>query len=150
MYGKPVPRRRGFLFWSLAPFLVLFLLAMPLLVELPTRAAVIGIVSVEIWAGLLLLVLFDPIRFWWAGRGVGATLFLGYVAYFLTMLLMEDANAASRFGLSIVNGIPGLVVFGLPGLCYALFGRFSFYEPEDVPSDDTEFSDENDDVDLDN
>jgi len=144
MFDTPSHHRRSFMFWSLLPFLLLFLVLMPLLVEMRTNSAFIAIVSLELLVGLLLLALFDPARFWWAGRGVGAIIFLGYAVYLIALLLTVNDLIAEprRSAPTALNATLGLIVFGVPGLCYAFFGRFSFRKPEEFQGDDEEFTEE--------
>lgn len=119
---------RSFFFWSLAPFLLMFIVAMPLLVPKRDVAAVITLLSIEILALLVLLGLFNPFRFWWAWRGVGAIIFLGYCVYLIAMLIESGGRITitpRKSEASAFNAICGLVVFGLPGLWYAVLGRLT-------------------------
>jgi hypothetical protein len=126
MHDENTPRR-GFFFWALMPFLVVFILAMPLLIQKRDAAAWVTLSAVEGLAVLMLLGLFDSRRFWWAWRGVGAGVFLGYATYLIVMLMQgneairlpERKSEASAF-----NALCGLVVFGGPGLWFAVTGRF--------------------------
>ncbi len=133
---------RGFFFWSLAPFLVIFLVVMPLAI-LPRRdaGAIILLVSVEGLALLVLLGLFNPYRFWWAWRGVGAIIFVGYCAYLIAMLIKSGGKIALRVRpgeASAFNSILGLVIFGFPGLFYALIGRLPFWMGRAAGARDTD------------
>jgi hypothetical protein len=114
---------RGFYFWSLAPFLVLYLVVMPFLVQPPTVGGVVVLWTIVLLVVLMLLGLFSPLRFWWAWRGVGFIVFLGYVAYLVAMLF-EGKFAAARRGEPVVQkAVVGLFIFGVPGLWFALTGR---------------------------
>jgi hypothetical protein len=143
---------RGFVFWATAPFLLAFVTLMPLLIEIRDVKAFIALVAVETLAILALVTLFDSVRFRWAGRGVGAIIFVGYLAYLIAMLVEGGGQivpAARKSEVTAFNAACGLFAFGLPGLCYALFGRFTF-RPE-VPEDDAaEVLDDVDELDEDN
>jgi hypothetical protein len=127
----PIPYRqpvRGFFFWSLSPFLAAFIILMPLLVQKRDTGALITLVVVELVAVLALLGLFSSCQFWWAWRGVGAIIFLGYCAYLVAMLVESGGKIAitpRKSEASAFNAICGLIVFGVPGLCYAVFGRLT-------------------------
>lgn len=119
---------RGFMFWALAPFLLIFVVAMPFLVPERTLSAIIALIGVELFVILLLLGLFNPDRFWWAFRGIGALVFAGYCAYLVSMLVEAGFRIAfipRRGEASLFNAILGFVIIGLPSLWYALFGRFT-------------------------
>lgn len=130
-HDQPV---RGFFFWSLSPFLIAFIVLMPLLIQKRDTGALITLATVELLAILVLLGLFNPFRFRWAWRGVGGITFLGYSAYLIAMLIETGGDVVitpRRSETSAFNAICGLIAFGLPGLCYAVFGRLTFRrEPE--------------------
>jgi hypothetical protein len=133
---------RGFVFWTLAPFLVAIVVLMPLLAQRHDAGGIVAIAAIELLAILVLIGLFDPIRFSWAWRAAGAIVFLGYSACVATMLIESDGVIAitpRKSEASAFNAICGLIVFGIPGLCYALFGRITIRRCE--PSDDANSSD---------
>jgi hypothetical protein len=122
------PPVRGFCFWSLAPFLVAFIVLMPTLVPRRDTTAVISLVVIESLAVLVLLGLFNSDRFWWTWRCVGGLVFLVYLAYLSHMLIEGDeliGVSDRKSEASAFNALCGLVVFGLPGLWFALCGRLS-------------------------
>ncbi len=123
---------RSPLFWLLAPWLIVFMIVL-LWIEKDNALALI--VGLELLAALVLLGLFDSQRFGWAWRGVGGLLFLGFLAYFVSMLI-EGGGAVRlprRKGeANVINALLGLIVFGLPGLCYAMFGRLTWRSQESV------------------
>jgi predicted ABC-type exoprotein transport system permease subunit len=136
---------RGLFFWALSPFLVVFIVLMPLLIQKRDGSAMITLAAIELLAILMLLGLFHPLRFWWAWRGVGAIVFLGYAAYLIAMLIESGGKIAftpRRSEASAFYAICGLIVFGVPGLWYAVLGRFSFRAEQatdevDVEEDET-------------
>lgn len=119
------PMGPGFMFWALAPLLLIFIVSMPLLIPKMTAGAVIVMIILDALALSLILVLYDHKRFWWCGRAVGAIVFLCYAAY-LTLELLESHGVVTigdrRSAPLVLNAFVGLVVFGLPGLLYAVFG----------------------------
>lgn len=142
--------RRGFFFWSLAPFLVLFLFVMPFCLVTNGEVTfwrVVGVGGVEAVALALLLVLFNPIRFWWAGRLVGAGVFLAYLLYMIAMIVEQKfVGQGRRAETTLFNAALGMIVFGLPGLCFAIFGRVTWRtEPDDIEYDDEDFGDDDPD-----
>lgn len=132
--------KRGFFFWSLAPFLVLFMVLMPFLGN-RNPAAIATCVGMELLAGLLLLGLFNGARFWWAWRGVAAEVFLLCVAYLLITLLgggLPGIGGGSSMP-SVLPPLACLAAFGLPALVFAVTGRLPGLEEEDPDWDDDNF-----------
>jgi hypothetical protein len=131
---------RGIFFWLLSPLLVVFIVVMLFLVDRREVSSLITLVAIELLAVLMLLGLFDPVRFWWAWRGVGAIVFLGYVAYLIEMIVEGKIFAARRAESAAVNALLGLVFFGVPGIWFALTGRLtprwqSYFEHDDERKD---------------
>lgn len=85
-HARDLPRR-GFFFWALAPFLLIFAVAMPLLVPIRDAGVAVTLIAVELPAILVFLGLYSPRRFCWTWRGVGAPIFLGYCAYLFAALI---------------------------------------------------------------
>jgi hypothetical protein len=138
--GKPP--RRGFFFWSLAPILVLFMILMAILPEKRDPAAIIVLFTVEAAALALLLGLWNSERFWWAWRALGAIVFLTYVSYCVAMAIEGRFGPGRRAERTLFNAVLGLLFFGLPGLCYAVFGRLTWRR--DTLGIDEEMFDEDD------
>ena len=114
-----------FIFWGASPFLLLFAIILPLMPG-PWSATSIALVSgLDATALLLILALYDPKRFWWAGRSATGIVFVAFVAY-----LADEISSGKpwRFGPrsedSPVNALLGLLFIGLPCLRYTLLGRF--------------------------
>ncbi len=77
---------------------------------------------------LLLLQLYDGIRFHWAGRVLAGLVCFSYAAYLVHELATEGFPARflpRRGEASAINGLVGLLVIGVPAGLYALFGRWS-------------------------
>lgn len=119
--------QRGFFFWSLAPFLVVFLILMPPLMPQRGTGPLIVLCGVEGAALAMLLGLWNPDRFWWAWRALGGIVFAAYLAYAVVMIVEgRFIGGGRRTDTTLVNALIGMVAFGLPGLCYALFGRLTW------------------------
>jgi len=70
-----------------------------------------------------------PARFRWAGRVLGALVFLGFAWYLADELLKgpQDVQpSASNSSTSVWGALKGMIVFGLPSLWFAVRGRFGF------------------------
>ena len=129
---------RGFFFWSLSPPLLIFIIAMPFLIQKHDTPALLTLIALELEATLLLIGLFNPIRFWLAFRGVGLGIFLAYLTYLIVSLQESGGTIRipkNRAESSPFNAICGLIVFGLPGLWYAILGRLTWRREDQVPFD---------------
>jgi hypothetical protein len=125
MSSSQTKSSRGIFFWALSPFLLVFIVVMALLIDKRGASSLVTLVAIELLAVLMLLGLFDPVRFWWAWRGVGAIVFLGFVAYLIAMIIEGKFFAARRAESAAITAFVGLVVFGIPGLWFALTGRLT-------------------------
>jgi hypothetical protein len=109
----------------LAPIVLLFIALTPFRQGDWSAESVFLVVGVDALGVLLLLALYKPERFHWAGRAATGLVFLAFVAY----LIDEIASGGSwHFGPrsepSSLNALLGLLVFGVPCLRYTLVGRF--------------------------
>ena len=129
----------GFIFWALSPFLLIFMIAMPFLIPEWTFNAIMVMSVLEIICLCVTLGLINSKRFSWTWRIVGALIFVAYLAYSISMLLEGNIMSFRRSSASLFNAICGLVVFGMPGLLYAILGRFSFAKQEDEEPDNDYF-----------
>lgn len=127
-FGKTLFSGSRFIFWSLAPFLILFAIVMPFSVAGWTATKIILVGSSDIAALLLVLGLWNPNRFGWALRGVAAVVF----GICLTAVIEELFFSGKRFTVGeIVSGdaqpgaLKGFVFLGTSCLVYTLFGEFS-------------------------
>ena len=130
---RPEYYERGFFFWALCPFLLLFIVVMPWVGPKQDVTGMIVLISVETLAVLVLLGLFNSVRFWWAWRGVAAIIFATYMAYLIATLIESGGVIAfepRKSKPSAFNAICGMIVFGIPGLMYALFGRLTLRKEE--------------------
>jgi hypothetical protein len=128
VFGRTIFGGSRFLFWALAPFLVLFAVVMGLLVsDWTSRRGVLAAALIGA-ALLLLLQLYDGIRFHWAGRVLAGSVFLAYATYFVRELATTRSSrllVVERAEPSPIIALVGLLVIGLPAGLYALFGRWS-------------------------
>jgi len=116
--------RRGLFFWALTPFLLVFVVLMPFLIQRHDALAIATLIGIESVAMLMLLGLYNPIKFAWAWRGVGALVFVGFASYVVAMLIQQKWQfPANRAQQNLLNAIGGMLVFGVPGLWWALFGK---------------------------
>ena len=147
MRVQDLPRTTRFMFWCTAPFLVATIVLLPLLARPQEAIGWIVLAAVDVLAILVLFGLYNPALYWWCWRGVGAIVFLGYLAYLISMVITgQFFGDGRRSSATALNAMIGLIVFGYPGFMYAVFGRFTWrsepeYDPEfDACSDidDTE------------
>ena len=120
-----------FVFWCLAPVLLLCAIAVPVMVTdwTVSKAAVAG--GFSLICLLAIPALYNAGRFWWAARAVTAIIFLACVAYAVDQLLLSGKPLAAtrRSEASPLNSILAFLAFGLPSFWYTLFGRFTLREP---------------------
>ena len=128
-FGKALFSGSRFIFWSLAPFLILFAIATTLTTVDWNITSAILVIVMDMVALLLTVGLYNTTRFWWALRGVTTIVFLAYVAYLLDDLI-HLSNTITLAG--IVNGdrpwrsIGAFLSIGIPCLVYSIVGRFSW------------------------
>lgn len=137
----------GFLFWALAPFLILLAVGLPFFISDWTPPRAVMLVGLECLCFLAFLGLLSPDRFWWAWRGVGALVFVGTTVYVIAVFVESGGKftvGGSRGDISVFNAILAFIFFGLPGLFYALLGRPTLFPEEDISLDEDEddFDDE--------
>ena len=132
------------MFWALAPFLLTSLALLPFMIDGWTPSRVIVVAGLELLVLFTLLGFFDPLRFHWAWRAVGALIFIAYVAYLVAELFESGGRITigrSRGATSVLSAALGFLVFGLPGLWFALFGRLTlrpFREDADGDCEESE------------
>jgi hypothetical protein len=129
-----------FIFWVLAPILVLCGVGLPLMLTdwTPTKAA-----TAVVWSSACFLAipaLYDAKRFWWAARLLTFIIFASYAGYLVHEWLFTDKPLVPtrRSESSPWNSALGFVVIGLPSLWYTLFGRFTLRGPQDETDDNEE------------
>jgi hypothetical protein len=143
-FGQTLFAGSRFIRWTLTPFVLLFAVVMPLLVEKWTLKLATMIGGMEFFCIALLAGFWLPVRIGrWAFRSLGAAVFLVYAGYLIDQVFFTDTPfrlLESRSESSPRNALLGFVIIGLPSLWYALFGRFTVREapPEErmIESDD--------------
>jgi hypothetical protein len=135
-FGRTLFGGSGFIRWSLTPFVLIFAIFMPLLIEqwTPTRVALM--IGIEFMCLALLAGFWLPARFGhWAFRGLAAMVFLVYATYLVHELFIAKKPftlVERRSEASPRNAVLGLIFIGLPSLWFALRGRFTL-RPEASP-----------------
>lgn len=112
--------------WTILSCTVLTGLVVLLLHDPWSWAVVVRTASIELFLLLISLAFGWPARFHWAGRVLGGILFLVYAAYLLDELIRHPESlrpGTSTSATTAWNALRGLIVFGLPGLWYAIRGR---------------------------
>lgn len=136
MASEPVLFRGSrFLFWTLGPCLLLFILCLAVFREDWTSKGGVITALLIAMASLLFLKLYDTRRFHWAGRVVAGMVFLAYAGYFIEEVLTDPhpfSGPPRPSEPSAIKALFGLFIFGLPGLCYALFSRTTWGKEEPV------------------
>lgn len=67
----------------------------------------------------------------WVGRLLGASVFAVSVGYFVGQLMHGPVISGGRSQPSLLNAAVFLFVAGIPGLIFAIFGRFAKRRPEE-------------------
>jgi hypothetical protein len=125
-----------FLFWTLAPVLLLFIVLTALFhpqwsVE---SATIIG--GLDGLAILMISALYNPKRFHWAGRATTGLVFLAFLAYLIDEIASGDSwHFGPRSEPSPLNALMGLLLIGMPCLRYTLLGRFG--KKKEIHTEDT-------------
>lgn len=135
--------------WSLTPFVILFAILMPGLLDKWTPMGIVVMAGMEFMCIALLAGFWLPSRFGrWAFRGLAGAVFLAYLAYLIDEFFFSETPFSmfeSRANASPRNALLGFIVIGLPSLWYAILGRFSLSptqpeskidDPDVEPDDD--------------
>jgi len=71
------------------------------------------------------LTLYNPKRFWWAARGVTATVFLAYSAALIEEVFLGQKHfTLKELATGPFNALHGFLIIGLPCLYFTLRGSF--------------------------
>ena len=111
-----------FIFWTLAPILVLFALSFPFLVVEWSHLVVALVAVIDAIALLLAVGLYNPQRNEWALRMITGLVFTAYVAY----LVVEVRSGrpllltGSKREESLRNALLGLLLIGWPCIKFTL------------------------------
>jgi hypothetical protein len=126
-FGKTLFSGSRFIFWSLAPVLLLFAVGLPFWIRARTLKSLALMLVLEAATLLLLLVLYDPQRFNWAARLTTALVFCLCLAFFISELWLSHQPRLKTGGgtdYSLETPLTALTSLGLPCLWYAVFGRW--------------------------
>jgi hypothetical protein len=131
-FGRTLFNGSKFIFWTLSPFILIFLIAMtfiiPIVVPEFNWKYIIGIVIAWIAGVSLILGLFNPEKYSFCLRIVTGLVFVFYCIYALYELMEHYGileGAESHNEPSPKSALLGLMVIGIPSLVFTIFGRFS-------------------------
>jgi len=114
-----------FLFWLLAPVLLLFIILTAIFHPRWSAESKSIVFGLDLLAVLLILALYNPKRFHWAGRAATGLVFLAFLAYLIDEIAIGDSwHFGPRSEPTPLNALLGLVFIGFPCLRYTLIGRF--------------------------
>ena len=112
-----------FVFWALAPILLLFALILTVLVDKWTTPTIVGMGGLDLCVVMLVATIYDPRRFHILGRILSVFVFAACV-----LLLGHEITSGKPWRLKGDDGpsfaLMVTVFVGLPCLWYALAGRF--------------------------
>jgi uncharacterized membrane protein len=121
-----------FIFWAVAPLLIVCAVALSLTASLSTPLHLAAIVLVDTFILLLVIGLYNPRRNQWALRCVTALVFLAYVAYWIDELREGKLLPSADRGVeSILAATLGLVVIGWPCFKFTWRGFAVFNDSQD-------------------
>lgn len=114
-----------FLFWLLTPVLLLFIVLTALFHPQWSMESLTIIGGLDALAVFMILALYNPKRFHWAGRAATSLVFLAFLVYFIDEIASGHSwHFGPRSESSPLNALMGLLLIGVPCLRYALVGRF--------------------------
>src|SRR5215813_1061435 len=124
MSWRPLFGGSRFIFWALAPVLILFAIVMPLIVQKWTPVSITAVALLDSCALLLAFGLYNPSKNEWALRCVTGIVFVAYLAY-----LVEEIREGKPLRLwgtqgeeSLRNALLGLILIGWPCIKFTLSG----------------------------
>jgi hypothetical protein len=122
-FGETLFSGSRFMRWALSPFILIFAVFMPLLLEDWNATRIVLMAGMEL-ACIALLAGFWLPQHWGirAFRVLGALVFLAYAAYVIDGVILT--KTAPKY-----ESLIGFLVIGLPSLWFALKGRFSLSAP---------------------
>jgi hypothetical protein len=122
-FGETLFSGSRFIRWALSPFILIFAVSMPLLVENWNAKTTVMIAGLELVCIALLAGFWLPARWGlWAFRLLAAMVFLAYAAYVIDMMFLTKTSPPYQ-------ALIGFLVIGVPSLWFALKGRFSLHAP---------------------
>jgi len=144
IFGQTLFGGSRFIRWALSPFILLFGLLIPLLIEQWTPTQIAVMVVLEAMCITLLAGFWLPARLGhWAFRIVTGLVFLFYAGYLVDELTKFKVTGSDGEA-SPLDALFGFLIIGLPCLWYALLGRFTL-QPRETPPEVSESEDDEDD-----
>jgi len=148
-FGQTLFGNSKFITWTLSPFVLIFAIFMPLLIDGWTPLRVVLAVGMELMCAALLAGFWLPARIGhWAFRGLAGLIFLAYAAYVVYELFFNTPSIISgrRSEPSPFNALLGFLLIGLPSLWYSALGRFTLRQPpeSEINEDYIETDNDND------
>ena len=118
-FGEVLFSGSRLVFWTVSPLLILFVVGLAHWAWPWSNALDVALVAIAV---LLIFVLYDVKRFWWAARGVTTIVFLFCVVDFAAEI---HSKKPWQFGEdSPLEALLGLLIVGLPCLRYTFAGSF--------------------------
>lgn len=125
-----------FLFWLLASVLLLFIVLTAVFHPQWTLGSATIIGGLDVLAILMILALYNPKRFHWAGRTATSLVFLAFLVYLIDEIASGHSwHFGPRSEPSPLNALTGLLIIGVPCLRYTLLGRFG--KKQEIHNEDT-------------
>jgi hypothetical protein len=128
-FGQTLFGGGGFIRWALSPFVLLFAVVMPLVIEEWTFGAAVMIGGMELMCLCLLAGFWLPPRIGFcAFRVLAGMVALAYAAYLVDEFFLSNKSftvTGRRSAASPFNALLGFLVIGVPSLWFALKGRFT-------------------------
>lgn len=113
-FGETVFSGSRFIFWCLAPVLVLCRVGLPFLLSDWSAERIAFCVAWSSGCLLMVLALYDIRRFWWAARIVTAIIFIVYSIYFIDQIFLSGNSLPDTFCEVRNNGRRGRVSSSAP------------------------------------
>lgn len=154
-FGDIIFKGGRFIFWTLAPAILIFLALMTLIIPVVNPvmhwSMIVGLMLAWITGFSLVLGLSNPAKYAWAFRIVTVMVFLMYCFFVLFEFssygdIAENPQSSDKPDTK--KALLGYIVIGVPCLIYTIFGRFSFeMHPEDEPPVPDETKEDNASID---
>src|SRR5258708_39755043 len=139
-FGQTLFGGGRFVRWALSPFVLLFAVVVPLVIDEWTLGRVVLIVFVELMCVSLLAGFWLPPRIgFWAFRFLAGMVALAYAAYLVDEFFFDNRPftvTGRRGDASPFNALLGFLVIGVPSLLFAVLGRFSLRPPQEPGPDE--------------
>lgn len=138
-FGQTLFGGGGFIRWALSPFVLLFAVLMPMLIDEWTIGRAVLMVCMELMCFCLLAGFWLPPRIgFWAFRILAGMVAVSYAAYIVYEFFFTDKSftvSGRRSDASPLNALLGFLFIGVPSLLFAVLGRFSLRPPPEPAPD---------------